>query len=208
MNNKALIFIIVGVVGGCALALMCVGAAIIMAPRTPSAVVVSTGVPIDEPPATEQSTEPTAEPLPTDTAIPLDTPTPTNNVGRVGDTMTQEGYIITLTNIETATAFGDFSTAAEGNQFVAVELLIESAADSGVHVNPFYVTVKDSEGYEYNGSVFGQEPTLNSQNDLPRGEIMRGWVTFEIPLTATGLILTYEPLTVGGDVRIRFDLGM
>lgn len=141
-------------------------------------------------------------------AQPVDTPIPPQNtIGKLGDTISQDGYIITLANIETATQYGDFIKAESGKKFIAVELIIESGANTGVSANLFYVSIKDASGYKYDAAMMGKEPLLSSQNDIPLGEKIRGWVTFEIPETATGLVLAYEPLSFGTNTRIRFDLG-
>jgi len=134
------------------------------------------------------------------------TPVPETAIGKVGETVTQGAYSITVANVETATTYGEFNSAEAGNKFVAVELVIQSGAATGVSVNPFYVSLKDSNGYEYTVSIFGKEPSLKSQNDLPSGEFVRGWVTFEVPDGASGFILTYDPLSFD-NIKIRFDLG-
>lgn len=154
----------------------------------------------------QQAPQPTQPPIATDTALPP-TAAPQNVLAKVGETVKEGGYIITLANVETAKQFGEFFQAAAGNKLIAVELLIESAASSGVNANPFYVTIKDASGYVYSSSGFGKEPALQSQNDMPIGEKIRGWVTFEIPETATNLVLIYEPLSFTDTIRIRFDLG-
>ncbi len=154
------------------------------------------------PAAAPQNMAAPAAPVATETA-----PAPTQaSLAQIGQPVTQDGYRLTVTNIETATSYGYFS-ADPGKQFLSVELLIESGAPSGVNVNPFYVSIKDLNGYTYNTSVFGKDPSLASQNDLPQGEIARGWITFEVPTDAHGFVLTYEPIAFGNTVRIRVDLG-
>ena len=134
------------------------------------------------------------------------TAVPANPLGKVGETVTQGAYSITLANVETATSYGEFMTATSGNKYISVELVIQSSAATGVNVNPFYVTLKDSSGYEYTTALLGKEPTLKSQNDLPAGELVRGWITFEVPEASSGFTLTYDPLSFDG-IKIRFDLG-
>ena len=128
-------------------------------------------------------------------------------IGKVGETLAQGGYLLTVTQVESAENFGDFVNANKGMRLIAVELIVESTANKGVSVNPMYTSIRDADGYEYNGSIFGREPSLKSQNDLPRGEKMRGWVTFEIPEKAKGLMFTYQPITFQNDVRLRVGLG-
>jgi hypothetical protein len=151
------------------------------------------------------ATVPAITEMPTDK--PLPTVIPTQTIATVGDRVGQGNYIITLANVETAQAYGYFAADA-GNIYLSVELIFESNSNTGVSVNPLYIKVKDSDGYEYTASMFGKEPSLTSQNDLPQGEKLRGWITFEIPTTAHGLILSFEPITFLNDIRIRFDLGL
>jgi hypothetical protein len=143
---------------------------------------------------------------PSETIILTKEPTK-SSIGKVGDTITQGDYIITLVKTETATSYGDFSKADAGNKFVSVEIIIESGAESGVSVNPLYCKLADGDAYSYTISFFGKDPSLGSQNDLPKGEKMRGWVTFEVPETAKDFIFSYEPLSFTEKIRIRFNLG-
>jgi hypothetical protein len=171
---------------------------------------VETAAPVDaatEAPPAAEATEavPALEPSPT----PQPTPTATSGIAKVGDTVVQGGYIITLLNVEKSEkGYQSYGAPGEGKVLVAVEIVIESGADEGVHVNPFYCSLKDSDGYEYGVYFFGKDPALQSTNDLPKGEKSRGWVTFEVVKTATGLVFIYAPITFGADVRIKFDLGM
>jgi hypothetical protein len=148
--------------------------------------------------------------LPTNQSIisqSTDTNQPSAILGHVGDTLSQGNYVIALVGVEKAKCFGEYSCAGEGKVLIAVEIIVKSAG-SGVHVNPFYCKIKDSQGYEYMMSLLGKEPSLKAQNDLPIGEISRGWITFELSETATGLIFSYEPIQFLNEVRIRFDLGI
>lgn len=137
----------------------------------------------------------------------LPTPTPASTIGKVGETVTQGAYSITLVGVEKATQYSEFFAPSAGNIFLSVEVIIQSSADTGVSVNPLYTSVRDSNGYEYTTSLLGKEPALQSQNDLPNGEFVRGWITFEVPESASGFIFTYEPLSFTDNIRIRFELG-
>ncbi len=145
---------------------------------------------------------PTAIPNP-----PTQRPTSSANaVAKIGDRVTQGDYVVTVLHAETATTYNDFP-AESGKKYVAVEILIESNANSGVSVNPLYATLQDSDSYTYNVTLFGKDPSLQSENDLPSGEKMRGWVTFEVPSASHGFIFTYEPTSFIQTIRIRVDLG-
>jgi hypothetical protein len=144
--------------------------------------------------ALDATTAPTAEP-------------PKANIGKVGDTITQGDYIITMVSAETATSYGDYTKAGDGKKYVAVEIIVESGADTGVSVNPFYCKLADGDAYSYTMTIGGHDPSLSSQNDLAKGEKMRGWVTFEVPETARDFIFSYEPISFTENIRIRFNLG-
>ena len=132
---------------------------------------------------------------------------PKANIGKVGDTITQGDYIITLASAETATSYGDYNKAGDGKKYISVEIIVESGADTGVSVNPFYCKLSDGDAYSYTMTIGGKDPYLSSQNDLPKGEKMRGWVTFEVPEAAKDFIFSYEPLSFAETIRIRFNLG-
>lgn len=166
-------------------------------PKAAAPVIVST--------ATGQAQKPAAPAKATD--VPASEPTAAVTIGRMGETIAQGGYRLTVTKVEEAQAFGDFARAEAGKKLVAVEMLIESGADEGVDINPmFYAKVKDADGYEYSASLAGKEPTLKAQNNLPKGEKVRGWVTFEVPETASGLVLSYKPMTLGDAINLRVSL--
>jgi len=121
--------------------------------------------------STAETTIKTAVPGATTTATPK---TQKANIGKVGDTITQGDYIITLVGAETATSYSDYNKAGEGKKYVSVEIIIESGADTGVSVNPFYCKIADGDAYSYTMTIGGKDPYLSSQNDLPKGEKMRG----------------------------------
>ena len=70
---------------------------------------------------------------------------------------------------------------------------VEGINPTGASYNPFYFKARDDQGFEYNFSAFGMEPTLLSSNDLKPGQIVKGWVTFEVPATTKKLTLVYTP---------------
>jgi hypothetical protein len=148
----------------------------------------------------------TAAPTTEVAAAPTDAPAAAK-LGKVGDTVTQGDYKITLANAEKNTAYGTFAKAEAGKMFVAIEIIVESGADTGVSVNPFYCKLTDGDAYAYNVNAFGKDPSLSSQNDLPKGEKMRGWVTFEVPDTAKDFVFSYSPISFTDKTRIRFSLG-
>ena len=148
--------------------------------------------------------ESTTTPSPTDTPLPP----PTQNVGVVGERRESGGIALTVLSVSKAESI-DFFTPDAGNVFLIIEVLIENVSrDEETPYNPFYFSVKDSEGFEANPSIAAPNPSLQS-GTLPKGDIARGFVAFEVRATATGLIVTYEPLVLfGGYEPIRINLGL
>jgi hypothetical protein len=66
--------------------------------------------------------------------------------------------------------------------------------------------LKDSTGVEYIDASVSLSKTLQS-GDLTKGEKARGVIAFRVPKDATGLVLTYEPMSFDNvDRKIRFAL--
>lgn len=89
----------------------------------------------------------------------------------------------------------EFSQPKAGNRFVAVEVLYENGGTETVSYNPFDWKLTDSAGFSYQQNYSGKEPALHS-GDLAAGEKARGFITYEVPQSASGLALK---LTLGDD---------
>lgn len=126
--------------------------------------------------------------------------------GKIGETVAQDGYLITVNGVERAESFGAGGKAKDGNIMVAVDITVGSDKDKGVSSNGLNCNLKDSQGFKYSGAIFGvKNPLLPGQNDIPKGDKVRGWVTFEVPKTATGLTLEYTELFGGVLVKINLE---
>jgi hypothetical protein len=101
----------------------------------------------------------------------------------------------------------DYFAPAAGSIKLGVDVTLEGTADKDVPVNPFYAKLTDSEGYSWTSTLAGCTPDLKSMR-INSGDSTRGWITFEIPKSATGLKLTYSPFIVGSAKQeLVFDLG-
>jgi len=129
-----------------------------------------------------------------------------NSKGKVGETLSQNGYLVTVNKVERANSFSTVTKAKEGKELVAVDVTIQSDADKGVSSNLLYCTLKDSDGFKYNVQIFSKDPTLAGQNDIPKGDKVRGWATFEVPIGAKGLVFEYKPLSFTGNVLLSVSL--
>jgi hypothetical protein len=113
---------------------------------------------------------------------------------------------ITVTEVNLAVdTTGELFQPDAGNKFVAALVEIEGINPDGATYNPFFFKLRDDQGFEYNFSPFGMEPQLQSSNDLAPGETVRGWVNFEVPETATTLVLIYAPGFFNEPVQINLN---
>jgi hypothetical protein len=96
-----------------------------------------------------------------------------------------------------------------GHVRLGVLIEIEGLGAREVPVNPFYARLVDAErdGYAYAATFGGCEPDLKSSR-IGKGEKMSGWITFEIPDSARGLELSYDPFIPDSAAQpVKFVLG-
>lgn len=139
--------------------------------------------------------------VPTATARPL-------NPATIGDTAQSAGVAVTVHGATFEEGSGDISPTTTENVFVVVDVSIANISISPqMNYNPFYFTVNDDNDKEYMGSLAPFDNVL-SRGELAKGENVRGNLIFEVPRSATGLVLAYDPALISDDYRIiRFDLG-
>ncbi|WP_423222636.1 DUF4352 domain-containing protein [Candidatus Amarolinea aalborgensis] len=128
--------------------------------------------------------------------------------GKIGEIVRVGDVAITVIQIERVTQMGAASLSQSGAVFVEVELMLESQARSGVYVNPLFARLQDDVGNVYNIVFAGREPFLETRVNLPWGERAQGWVTFEVPESAKGLILIYQAVGWDPNASARIDLGL
>jgi hypothetical protein len=146
-------------------------------------------------------------PVPTIRSIPTPTAVPQVVKGRIGETLTQNGYIVTVNSAEKSESYGDFRKAKDGFIFLAVDITIQSDKAKDVSSSVVQASLKDGQGFTYDSTWVGKDPQLASKNDIPKGEKVRGWVTFEVPKSAKGFTLEYEGfLEFSNPTRIDFVL--
>jgi hypothetical protein len=143
-----------------------------------------------------------------DASIVVPTPTYTPSpppLGVVGQRIESEGIALTVLDQLRSAQVSDFQVARVGSEYLIVEVLIETTTRETAPYNPLYFMVKDSSGFEYSGITSSNLSPLKS-GDLARGEKARGTVAFEVPIGASGLTLSYDPL-FGRVAPIRVALG-
>lgn len=163
---------------------------------TPSAVIVSATA-AAAPPAI---TSPVSVQKPAVAAQPTAAPKPLA-VAKVGDRVESGGIALIVNGVRRAQESGQFMKAKPGRTFIIVDVGLETTGREKAPYNPFYFKVKDADGFEYDGTVFGAENALKS-GELAQGEKVRGTVSFDVPSEAKGLVLAYQPIVIFGGYQV------
>ena len=171
-------------------------------------------VPTPEPTPTQAPTAtPTPEPTPTQTptATPTPEPTPTqappvpsppSSPVEIGTTVEAGGSSYTLNEVKDPAPAGVFGVDA-GKRLVALDITQVGISDDGDPYNPRYFAVQDTDGYVYvRGFADADvEPSFGS-GELAAGQIVRGWVVFELPESARLISVLADPEVFGARITI------
>jgi hypothetical protein len=144
----------------------------------------------------------------TATATATAAPAPAK-VFNVGDTATSLDYKITVSQVEECKPKYYFSKPKKGNIWLGVEVTVESTTDKNFFANTGQVKVIDGDGVAHNPTyqtTKNCDPKFNG-TQLAKGEKAKGWVLFELPSTANGLKLSYNPTLFGPPQTTKYDLG-
>jgi len=124
----------------------------------------------------------------------------------VGERAESRDYFMTLVAVTTCDVEPHFRPAP-GRIKLGLEVLLEARGPREVPTNPFLATLRDSQARDYQADIAGCTPTLRADR-LADSDQARGFITFEIPSDATGLVMTYAPFVVGvGPEALTFALG-
>lgn len=116
-------------------------------------------------------------------------PAARNVRGRVGEAMQLNAARVTVVSANLNAPPADrYSKPKPGNRFVVVEILYENTGNEKVSYNPFDWKLSDGAGFSYDDTFGGREPTLHF-GEISPAEKARGFITFEVPEAATGLVL-------------------
>ena len=87
---------------------------------------------------------------------------------------------------------------------------MESLGDKQFLASPTHAKVIDSQSLTYNSlgyaSTTNCDPTFKF-TQLAKGEKAKGWLIFEVPKAASGLKMSYNPVSFGTPQTVKFDLG-
>jgi hypothetical protein len=132
-------------------------------------------------------------------------------VHQIGETAAQSDYKFTIhqtKDCELAEADKRLlDRAKKGSKALGLEVTLEPTGKDMSYV-PYRAVVSDSSGASYPGAVMllCQPEILPKAQTLTKNRPYRGWITFHVPATATGLKLTYQPFAIE-EQTVQFDLG-
>ena len=143
---------------------------------------------------------PTRASTPTPTREPTPTPEPTPVV--IGTTVVAGGSSYTLNEVRDPAPPGIFGVT-EGKRLIALDITQVGTSDDGDDFNALYFAVQDSDGYVYGPELAGAdvEPQFGS-GELATGQIVRGWVVFELPETSRLVSVMVEAEVFGSRITI------
>lgn len=111
---------------------------------------------------------------------------------RIGDVVTGENLSMVVRGTTTTESLGEFSNADEGNEFVAVRLVVKNTSDRYVDFSGHWQSrVKDASNRVYDPSIESTDHPIQS-GVLAPGELARGDVVFEVPTDAGGLTMQFD----------------
>lgn len=157
---------------------------------TLTAVAKSASVPTIVPP----TVRPTNPPVPS---------TPTPGLCKFREICTSGLVSLAVVGKESMSTINQVFKSQQG-RFLVLDVALENDGPS-VPYNMLYFRLRDKGGREYNPTI-APEPSFK-HGDLGKGEIVRGFIAFDVPPSASGFILTYAPLTFPAPASIRVDLG-
>jgi hypothetical protein len=192
------------VIGGVVLLIGAVGSSIDNAKKaatavsTPSSTVSSTTQapePTPSPQAPSSVVEsPLPPPAPTEPAAPVEPPAPTSVVPSADPDILEwssgKGRVTLLTATWNPRGVGEFTPRPNNGGYLTIDVTIE-AVEGTVPYNPFYFSLKNDSGQEFDIDVFtaGHEPSLKS-GELVAPDKARGFIAFDVANEPVKLTLT------------------
>ena len=120
----------------------------------------------------------------------------------IGTTVEAGGSSYTLNEVMDPAPPGVFGVA-DGKRLIALDITQAGMSDGGSPYNPLSFAVQDADGYLYDsGFASAEVEPLFSSGDLAKGQVVRGWVIFEIPESAQLVSVLASPDFFGIKVTI------
>lgn len=117
----------------------------------------------------------------------------------------EKAYAVTINHLKVSRTAEEYISLDNDETILYADLSVEALKD-GVSVNPFYASLRDASGFTYEPMLFSSAVnTLGSEDDLLKGEVIRGWVSFKVPRQVSdegALLFQWKPFS-GGRVKLN-----
>ncbi len=136
-------------------------------------------------------------------------PSSNNQAAKIGQTVSKNGYIITVHGVERSKNFSDLkdykAPLQPGYTLLAVDITLECAREKCAASSKFGGVMNNR--HNYDPAFFAiKKPEFKTKGDLTRGGKVRGWLTYEVDETATGLVFEYHPTPFTEAINFEFML--
>jgi hypothetical protein len=186
----------------------------LVSPVTLLSLSVGCGASSAAPPRTESRPSPAASTSPAGPEVPAQ-PTearseqpPVATTHAVGERAQALDYALVVESVKECKPSYYFSKPSPGNIWLGIELVVESISETPVWASPSLAKLVDASGRSYSYALVATtdcEPGLRS-GELARNEKGMGWVVFDVPESARGFTLLYDPMLVDAPQPLRFEL--
>lgn len=113
--------------------------------------------------------------------------------GKVRQNLLYYGYTLTVLEARQATTLTDSINARPEFRLISLYVRLASSDEEGATISPTSLYVQDSKGQKYTALPYGLSPGFFDQPTyLADGDKIQGWLTFEIPQSAEGLVFCQE----------------
>jgi hypothetical protein len=156
----------------------------------------------------KEETTSTTTPVATTTPTPTVAAPPPDKLHKLGENAKAADFSLTVDNVQECKR--KYSAPKKGNIFIGVDATVESLGDKQFLASPTHAKLVDSQSLTFNS--LGYASTANCEpifkfTQLAKGEKAKGWLIFEVPKAASGLKMSYNPVTFGTPQTVKFDLG-
>jgi hypothetical protein len=121
------------------------------------------------------------------------TPAAPSATHKIGDTATTSGWQVTVYGAQDPWSSGNqFETPTAGPRFVSVDGQVRNTKGTQqVFSSVASFKLLDSASRSFNGTIVSVQPGP-PEGQVPAGQAVRGFVTFDVPSTSTGLTLLIQ----------------
>jgi hypothetical protein len=137
----------------------------------------------------------------------LATAQPTAGAGAIGQRQESAGVALTIANALRLSEIPPGFQPRAGTVYLLVDAQVENTGRAPIPYNAAFFKVRDGDGVVFSGSTPPGGELPFKSGALAPGARVRGNVGFQVKVTATRFVLSYEPTTPPGDYQpIRVDL--